>query len=409
MPSPIAISLSPNTEIDDVWRALRVMFSPWQWREGRSIAEIESWFCRYLSVSQVVSFNSGRSALLAILTAFGIGVGDEVLLQAFTCVAVPNSIRWAGATPIYVDIDDSYNIDPTLLEKKITKQTKAIIIQHTFGIPAQMEEIIAIARKYKLLVIEDCAHALGAMYKGKKVGTLGDAAFFSFGRDKVISSVFGGAAMIQPNYKKQNENLTVYERQLPYPSLFWIGQQLFHPIAFSVILPFYRIGLGKVFLVLLQKFRLLSFPVYAEEKRGRRPNDFPKRYPNGLALLLVSQLEKLERYNTNRKLVAGFYRKELGDKATVRLPPHREGAICFRFPLQVDRSIELLKKARQRGILLGNWYHGVIDPKGTQYETVGYAWGSCPNAHEAAEHIVNLPTRISLSDTQRVIQFLKQH
>ena len=120
-----------------------------------------------------------------------IGEGDEVLVQAFTCVAVPNSVLWAQATPVYADIDATLNIDPIDVEKKITNRTKAIIVQHTFGIPADMDALVALAKKHNILLIEDCAHSLGATYKGKKVGTFGDAAFFSFGRDKVVSSVFG--------------------------------------------------------------------------------------------------------------------------------------------------------------------------------------------------------------------------
>src|SRR5581483_4013141 len=112
--------------------------------------------------------------------------------QAFTCVAVPNSVLWTGAKAIYADIDETGNLDPKDLEKKITKKTKAVIIQHTFGIAANMDAIQKVLKGKKIILIEDCAHALGASYKGKKLGTFGEFAFFSFGRDKVISSVFGG-------------------------------------------------------------------------------------------------------------------------------------------------------------------------------------------------------------------------
>src|SRR3989344_786624 len=97
----ISASLSPNTETEDVWLAIKTLCSPWRWRSGAQTEAVESWFKKYFNVSTAVSFNSGRSALFALLKAFDIGVGDEVLVQAFTCVAVPNSVLWAGAKPIF--------------------------------------------------------------------------------------------------------------------------------------------------------------------------------------------------------------------------------------------------------------------------------------------------------------------
>lgn len=393
----ISASLSPNTERDDVWLALRLLFAPWVWKRGSAVAKVEAWFRQYLGTTTAVTFNSGRAAELAILKAFAIGRGDEVIVQAFTCVAVPNSVRWAGATPVYADIDDTYNLDPVDFEKKITKNTKAIIIQHTFGVPAQLDKIISVAKKHKLFVIEDCAHSLGATYKNKKVGTFGDAAFFSFGRDKVVSSVFGGLAGIQKIHTKQIKALKEYHKKLNIPSFGWIFQQLFHPVAFSILLPLYRLGIGKAILVALQRLRLLSFPVYPEEKQGRPPDDFPAKYPNALALLLLKQLKKLERYNKQRQEVAHLYRRK---------GKTQPGAVYLRFPVPVDDPADSIEKAKKQGILLGNWYHNVIDPTGVEFGKVGYKKGSCPRAEEAAKHIINLPTRISQKDAKRVMGVL---
>ncbi len=417
---PITISLSPNTESDDVWLALKILFSPQIWKEGSAIEDVEQWFCRYFSVDSAVSFNSGRSALLVILKAFGIGEGDEVLVQAFTCVAVPNSVLWVGARPIYVDIDDTFNMDPKEVEKKITKKTRAMIVQHTFGIPAQIDQLVQLAKKYHLILIEDCAHALGTTYKGKKVGTLGDAAFFSFGRDKVVSSIFGGMAIINDKWKMENGKLKQYQKSLPYPSYFWIFQQLFHPIAFSIILASYNwapllrrfinhrkmetVTVGKVLLFLLQKLHLLSFPVYPEEKKGKRPNDFPAKFPHALAMLLVNQLKKLERYNENRKQVADYYRDQMSQKSDFKFTPEVGGAIYLRFPFLFSKSPQLIKKVRQQGIYLGNWYHNSIDPTGVDFDAIGYQPDTCPKAKQAAQYIVNLPTRISLHDAKKVVE-----
>ena len=190
---PLAISLSPNTEKDDVLLSLKILLSPHRWiREGET-KELDQEFAQKFGKNyRALAVNSGRSAQYLILKTLGIGKGDEVAIQAFTCVAVPNSILWLGAKPIYIDIDRSYNIDHKDLVKKISKKTRAIIVQHTFGTPAQLDLIKNITQERGITLIEDCSHGLGALYREKQLGTLGNVSFFSFGRDKVLSSVFGG-------------------------------------------------------------------------------------------------------------------------------------------------------------------------------------------------------------------------
>ncbi|MEK7129717.1 MAG: aminotransferase class I/II-fold pyridoxal phosphate-dependent enzyme [Patescibacteria group bacterium] len=403
----ISCALSPNTEPDDVWLAVRTLCLPWKWKRGEAIGWVEEWFRNNFPGSDAVAFNSGRSALLGLLKAFGIGVGDEVLLQAFTCVAVPNSVRWAGATPIYADIDATLNIDPADVERKITNRTKAIIVQHTFGIPADMDALVATAQKHKLLLIEDCAHSLGATYNGRKVGTFGDAAFFSFGRDKVISSVFGGMAIINAKCQMPNAKLKQFQETLPMPNFFWIFQQLMHPIAFSVILMSYNLWVGKLLLYVLQRLHLLSFPVYPEEKRGLRPSGFPAKLPNALAVLLLQQLTKLVRYNQNRRTVARQYQSLVKSKNGIRSVLWQDGAIFLRYPLLVSNPKNVIVEAKRQGILLGNWYSHVIDPAGVAYEAVGYRKGTCPNAERASGAIINLPTRIGPKQVSRVLKCLQ--
>ncbi|MBI4990856.1 aminotransferase class I/II-fold pyridoxal phosphate-dependent enzyme [Candidatus Gottesmanbacteria bacterium] len=413
---PIAIGLSPNTQTDDIWQALNALFMPWSWKEGSSVEKAEKWFKDYFGVSDAVSFNSGRSALYALLKIFNIGRGDEVILQAFTCVAVPDPVIWTGAKPIFVDIEETLNIDPGLLEKHINKKTKAIIVQHTFGIPAKIEMIAKIAQKYNLILIEDCAHCIGATYKDKKIGTFGDAAFFSFGRDKVISSVFGGMAIINGKFnpstslrtRMENGKLREFQQKLNYPSYFWILQQLLHPIAFAIILPLYNIYLGKLILFLLQKLNLLSFPLFPEEKLGNKPDIFPLKYPNALAQLVLVQLEKLDKYNLFRRETAAYYFRQLKEFPNIQLPAREKGAIYLRFNILIKNAEELLKIARKKGLVLGNWYKNIIDPRGVLYGKIGYKKGSCPSAEKTAGLSVNLPTypRLTMIDLKRIVDLI---
>jgi len=407
---PIAIGLSPNTQSQDVWQAVKILCQPWIWKRGKQLGEIKEWFKQYFAVNDVFLFNSGRSALYVILQAFGIGKGDEVIIQAFTCVAVPDPIIWVGAKAVYADIDDSLNIDHRRLERLITPHTKAIIVQHTFGIPADTEKIKKITQKYKIKLIEDCSHSIGSSYKSNKIGSFGDAAFFSFGRDKVISSVFGGAAILRSDIKDQISKIKNIEEDLDFPSNFWILQQFFHPIAFSIILPLYNITLGKIILYLLLKLKLLSKPVYDEEKRGILPTIFPKKYPNALASLLVKQLLKLDQMNKRRREIADFYFKNLTNDKKIQLPDDKPGAIYLRFNVLTESAEEILSEAKKRKIILGNWYKSIIDPKGVDFQKIGYIKGNCPKAEEAAKLSLNLPTypRLTTDQLKRIIELFHE-
>lgn len=393
----IAIGLSPNTEEKDYLTAFKLLFTPENYVKGKYIKKFEDWFKDYFKAGFAISFDSGRSSELAILSSIGIGRGDEVLVQAFTCIAVPNSVIWSGAKPVYVDIErESFNMDPKDLERKITKKAKAIIVQHTFGIMGEIREIREIAKKHNLVVIEDCAHSLGAVLNA-------DVAFFSFGRDKVISSVFGG--MVVTSNKALGEKVSDFQKRLSFPNIFWIIQQLLHPIFFSIILPTYNFfGLGKIILVTAQKLHLLSFPVDPIEKRGGKPKFYPKKMPNALAKLALVQLTRLESFNKKRKTIAEVYKKEFNTKINIARN------IFLRFPILVDRPSELLSFAKKRGILLGDWYSNVFDPKDINLNKIGYEVGMCPVAEKVASKIVNLPTypRMTKADAQKVIKLVKE-
>lgn len=374
---------------------------------GGEITKVESWFHTRYPLYVSLSTNSGRSALYLLLQSFGIGEGDEVIVQSFTCVALPNAVLWTGATPVYADIDTRFNIDPLSIEKHIHPQTKAIIIQNTFGIPAQYEKIAEIAKKQNILCIEDCAHSLGGRYEsGALIGGVGDASFFSFGRDKIISSVFGGVGSIHKKHTKAVARFISLHSKLQFPNPIWVFQQIFHPIAFSFILPLYSLGIGKALLFLLQKLKLLSFPVYKEEKEGKRPTDFPKKYPNALAQMLIPQLKKLERYTAQRTVISGYYKKSLGSSFSPM--DLVTGSVFLRYPVLSQKRDEIISKAKSQGILLGTWYSNILDPKGTNFHNLYYTKGSCPKSERCASLILNLPTRISLADAKKVVASLQQ-
>jgi len=405
---PIAISLSPNAQGKDVWLSFKKIFFPWNYFRGNNVKLLEQWFRQYFNASFAVSFASGRGAFLAILKALDIKEGDEVVIQSFTCVAVPNMIIGIGAKPVYVDIDSSLTMDTLDLERKITNKTKAIVVQHTFGISSNMEAISKIAKKYKIPLIEDCAHTIGATYKGKKLGSLGTASFFSFGRDKAFSSVFGGVALT--NEELLGKKIRVFQKKQRNPSFFWVMQQLFHPIAFYFILPVYNFFyLGKVILVLFQRLHLLSFPVDSKEKQGKISPDSIKKLPNVLTCLALFQLKRLNEFNKKREEISKIYIKEITNKNIDF--PSKNNIPFLRFPVLINNRDEIFDKFKKKGIYLGQWYSNIIDPKGSDLRKINYQRGSCPNAEFIAKRIINLPTYINLKDKdiKKIVKLLNNY
>lgn len=408
MKRPIAISLSPNAEGSDVFEALRMLLSPWAYIKGDCVKLLEQWFRQTFLISFAVSFNSGRTAMFAILKGLEIGKGDEVIMQSFTCVVVPNAIIATGAKPVYADVNETLTLDPKDVLKKITPRTKAILFQYTFGIPGSITEIAKIARDHKIHLIEDCAHGIGGEYKNRKIGKFGSAAFFSFGRDKAFSSVFGG--MTITNNKELGKKLRTFQKTLENPSVFWIIQQLIHPIAFAIILPFYSVlSLGKVLLVMLQRLHLLSFPVAPIEKQGVVTRGSMRRMPNALACLAYAQIKKMKTFNKKREKMSRTYSVELAKFGITT--PWEQTFPLLRFPILVENANEMVQFYKKRGIYLGKWYSEIIDPKGTSFDKIGYTVGSCPVAEDAAKKVVNLPMypTMSYDDQKHVLATLKAY
>jgi perosamine synthetase len=160
---------------------------------NEEIADFEMDLASYLGALKVFAVNSGRTALFSALQALGLKKGENVIVPAYTCAIVFEVILRLGLKPNFVDVDpETYNFDPELIPKAITSGTRAIIPVHLFGAPCEMDQIMEIASKYGLFVVEDVAQALGAEYKGRKLGTFGDLAMFSFGPGKSVMSGEGG-------------------------------------------------------------------------------------------------------------------------------------------------------------------------------------------------------------------------
>ncbi len=172
--------------------------SPFRWygpKPPLKVLTFEKEFATRMQAKHALAVTSGTAALVVAVNALGIGPGDEVILPAWTWHSCFNAIVLAGALPVFAEIDETFNIDPGDIESKITPHTKAIMAVHLQGNPADLDPILAIARKHKLRVIEDCAQSVGASYKGRALGSIGDIAIYSLQLNKTITAGEGGAVV----------------------------------------------------------------------------------------------------------------------------------------------------------------------------------------------------------------------
>jgi len=190
---PLYYDDKERAEINEVLETGR----PFRWygpgnEPPRKVATLEKEFAAHMGTQYALAVTSGTAALQAAMAAFGVGPGDEVILPAWTWHSCFNAIVLAGALPVFAEVDESFNLDPTDIESKITRHTKLIMAVHLQGNPADLDSIIPIARKHKIKLMEDCAQSVGGSYKGRKLGSYGDLAIYSLQLNKTITAGEGG-------------------------------------------------------------------------------------------------------------------------------------------------------------------------------------------------------------------------
>ncbi|MFN4213079.1 MAG: DegT/DnrJ/EryC1/StrS family aminotransferase, partial [Microgenomates group bacterium] len=360
---------------------------------------------------KIAFFLTGRGALYNLLKSLNLKEGDEVLVQAFTCEAVILPIIALNLKPIYIDIESqSFSMNPIDLEKKITKRSKVLILQHTFGIkPAKRDTLLSFIKKHKLVLIEDIAHTIeisNIKYQKSKIANH----FFllSFGRSKSLSSVFGGA--IVGNNKKVMEKLEKLALKQPSYS-FIINCLLYKPIV-MIIKSTYNILIGKLIHKIVSKTNLLIPEITPVEKKGIFNFIFDKAYPNALAILLLHQFKKNKKVQENRARICSFYLKEFSNcqfpisKQISNIKYRISNIPLIRFPVLVESREQIIKKLAKYNIFLGKWYEQVVAPKALDLKRVGYKQGSCPAAEKICQQIINLPTNVKIKEAEEIIKHL---
>lgn len=331
---------------------------------GPQVKCFETEFANYLNCPYVVSCNSGTDALHLALRALNIGAGDEVITTPFTFIATTEAIGIVGATPVFVDVDlETYNIDPDKIEGKITERTKAILPVHLYGRPCNMSAIMAIARKYNLKVIEDCAQATGAVWEREKVGTIGDVGCFSFFPTKNLGC-FGDGGAITTN-DPEIANRVEYLR---------------------------RHG-GKV--------------KYQHEELGLN-----SRLDTIQAAILSVKLPYLEQWNTARKAIAYYYLEQLASVPGIVLPSvvTNGTSVWNQFTIRVLEGRDRLQQQLQHKGISTMVYYPIPLHLQKVHTHLNYPSGSLPNSEKLSSEVLSLPMfpELSLFEQQTIVDTISQ-
>lgn len=363
-----------------------------QYIMGENVKEFEKEISEYLGVKHSISVGNGTDALVIALKALGIGEGDEVITTPYTFFATAESISLVGATPVFADVDlDTYNIDPTKIEEKITDKTKAIMPVHIFGQPCDMDPINEIARKHNLKVIEDACQAIGAEYKGQMAGALSDIACFSFFPTKNLGCA-GDGGMIVTN----DDNLATICRALRTHGSGANGQQ-----AYNI---------------------LNNIEEDTTEDKGTDNTVYnPLKYYNYLigqnsrldeiqAAILRVKLKELNGWNDARKENAEFFNEELKDTELVT-PFKDENAkhVYHLYILQSENRTELVNYLKDKGIATGIYYPVPLHLQ-KAYKDLGYKEGDLPNAEYLSHRTFAIPIFAELTDEEKeyIVENLKK-
>ena len=349
---------------------------------GKNVLDFEKEFAEYIGVKHAISVGNGTDALVLSLKALGIGANDEVITTPFTFFATAEAISAVGATPVFVDVDkDTFNIDATQIEEKITNKTKAIMPVHIFGQCADMDEINEIAKKYNLYVIEDACQAIGGKYKGRNVGSLGDIACFSFFPTKNLGCA-GDGGMIVTN----DDNIAIIAKALRTHGSGENGQKAYN----------------------------LLNDIEEEVKSAEGSNDTiynPLKYYNYLigyntrldaiqAAILKVKIKEIDNWNAKRREIAKVYNEALKDTDFVT-PVCKEDvdSVYHMYILQSENREEVLQKLKEANIATGVYYPVPLHLQKV-YKGLGYKEGDMPVAEYLSHRTFAIPVYPELTDKQ---------
>ena len=365
-------------------------------------------------------FWRGRVALYALLKSLGVGRGDSVIVPGFTCFAVPSAVLFTGARPLYADIDPAaYNLSFESLQAldaiRRNPTIKAIIVQHTFGIPADLNRILPWARERGIAVIEDCAHAWGSRYRDeggewRELGTFGDAAFFSSQWTKPVSTGLGGWAVVR-NAELAQSVAGFYQTECAEPTASASGLLALQVGIRSLLSATWIQSAIKAGYQALYSRGLLVGTSTPPELQGRMPVGYSTQMSGFQRRLLAKRLGN-DTVVAHRRRLKSVYDELLAAAGlpVLELSPQAD-PVLLRYPVRVPAKKAALDLAERRRVELGDWYTSPVDrPENLKGDVFAYAEGTCPEGERAGREVVNLPMHLGIDDrrARRVVQLLKE-
>lgn len=337
-------------------------------------------------------FYSGRDAVARALELLGISKGDGVLLQAFTCAAVEEAVLRVRAVPVFVDVGSgSVNLTVETLEHAFSESgvhCRAVIVQHTFGVPAEIEKIRTWCDERELMLIEDLAQSIGAVdLSGDLLGKNADAISLSFGRDKIIDAVHGGVTLTKTALEPSRVVVANASNKFSFHTISYITTTL-------LVRTFHSFGLGKVIYRLGRQLGIIYSPVIVKEKPGEGLNKVNTR-------LALSQTKVLAESVKHRRNIAKIYFSLLEKYSLVTKEALETGSFV-RFPISISQPDEIAKELQRENIFITDrWYRAPVDSGSHNWKTA-YKNGLCPEAEVLCQRVLTLPTHQGITSNDAV-------
>lgn len=361
-------------------------------------------------------YDSGRTSLYQLLKAYTQTnpslQNKEVIVAGHTCLVVINSILKANLKPVYADFKpNSYQIDPQKLKNTITAETKFIILQHTFGQIEDIEAIKNLADKHNIILIEDLAHSFLSKYQGQLLGNFSDSAFLSFGSNKILSCLRGGAAItknqtiaqqLESNYKQLEQFPTgkTYQHHLKQV-FFYIGQKTY-----------FILKIGKILMAILSKLRLTPKVISISEKQSWTSKIDSYKISDSLAHVCLKQFQRISENSQNRIQLAQLYQDQLSTIPEIKTFPTKADQVQLFFPILVPDPKRLTTVLKRFKVLLNlDWTGSPISPNIKSLKKYGYDPKSLPVAFQNSSQLVLLPLHQNMTPhkAQKITKLIKQY
>jgi len=402
VPSPIHHTFGPHVDRRYLWNTIALSYIPWRYVRGKSCHQLKQELKKLLP-GEPALFASGREALLALLRSLDLRPGNEVIVQGYTCVVVPNAMHAVGAVPVYADIDrDTLNLTKESVEACITPRTKAVICQHTFGIPAPVKELRKLCNERGIFLIEDMAHIIPdkplrvSLPPSLGVGEAGDFLILSFGRDKAVSGIEGGAVISRD--PAVSRKIAEMERTALHRKWWEVARLLEYPTRMhSIVRPLAGTTLFKPVVWLMQKLGMIA-PVLTQTEKDGSMYPILRKLPNACASLVLGELKRLPAINDRRRTISDFFLHHGRKHGWPMLNGITQGLPLQKFPLFVGDAEKKRQMLKAMNIHLDDGWTGcVVCPATCNLNNAGYRWGQDPETEAASEQILSLPTHPTMT------------